>query len=215
MEIRRVTNAEVSPTRPPLEPSQVHSGLVRLANRNQQIQSVGRGYYASLKYDLTGRQPSPPVTERLAAMLEAQNCDFDAAEAKELLAQDGGSPASQNYVGKCLRRLVSRGQARSTKDGRYARPKRPKPKPTPKPPRYRTSNPEADPHPMPPPTPPKSGLRASLGGRVGRLVRSWPEPTTPDKIADALEDENRVPFSRVTAEELAESALRRHGKLAG
>ena len=56
--------------------------------------------------------------------------------------------------------------------------------------------------------------RISLGQRIGRIANSLSGPATPDDIVDWVETDGHGSVDRQLAGELAESVLKRKGKLA-
>ena len=203
--ICRAANAD--PDAPPLKPKQVHSTLNYLAGRSGQIKQVGPGRFASLNSGWDKQQRQPPAAERLFALLSQQPGDLSPKQAADRLNQASKRPITARYASKCLRQLVEAGRVRLTSYGRYA--VEPTPKPTPK----KRPRPVENNDDLRPPPPPKNGGRVSLGRRVGQMTRIWDGPATPQEIADAIEDDAPESFDRQTVEELAESALRRQGKL--
>ena len=191
------------------------------------------GHYA--RPDCAPSVCNPPMTTQIVTVLKGNSDrDWSIYELAEVIQHpDPAKTAGADNINGLLAGLARREKIQRTSRGCYASvdydgPARisggrnaviqPKPKPKPKPepklrrPAKTDQVDQPDFYSIPPA--PKTPHRVSLGQRIGRATRDLPYSLTPDELIDWVEADGHGPvINRQSAHQLAESVLKRKGKL--
>ena len=193
----------------------VNVWLSQLANRGE-IKRVDSGRYASRKHPAPDYiRPSQPKPQRRQPARPAKKSSPIPNRQAITKPKTRPKPRSAASQPKPRRRQPARPAKKSSPIPNRQAITKPKPRPKPRR-RQSAERGRADRHdhyPIAPP-PPKTPAKISIGRRIGRIADDLSGRTTPDRLIDRVEADGYGPVDRRLANELAESVLRRKGKLA-